>query len=87
MLPPTKLAFWCFAFCVLEHTFADDQQPLHPQKSLYDLPPLLGFGTWNVKGDNISTVVSTAIETGYRHIDCATAYGNQREVGEGIKKG
>lgn len=48
--------------------------------------PLLGFGTWNVKG-NTSDVVAAALKTGFRHIDAAKIYGNQIEVGKGIKQG
>lgn len=51
--------------------------------------PLLGFGTWNLKSDyhNASKSVATALEVGYRHIDCAAAYGNQKDVGAGIATG
>lgn len=49
--------------------------------------PLLGFGTWNLDRSNASDVVAVALKTGYRHIDCATAYGNEKEVGRGLKKG
>ena len=51
--------------------------------------PLLGFGTWNlrVSAQNTSDAVSAAIQTGYRHIDCAKIYGNQKEVGNGIADG
>lgn len=49
--------------------------------------PLLGFGTWNLDKSNASDVVSAALQTGYRHIDCAKAYGNQEVVGKGIKEG
>ena len=51
-----------------------------------DIPPL-GFGTWNLDSSNASDVVSHALQTGYRHIDCAVAYGNQVAVGLGIKEG
>ena len=49
--------------------------------------PLLGFGTWNLKGENVSDIVSFAIQTGYRHIDGAAAYGNEELVGAGIADG
>ena len=49
--------------------------------------PLLGFGTWNLEKSNTSEIVSTAIQTGYRHIDGAAAYGNEVAVGKGIKDG
>ena len=49
--------------------------------------PALGFGTWNLDKSNASEVVSVAIQTGYRHLDCAAIYGNEKEVGNGIKDG
>jgi alcohol dehydrogenase (NADP+) len=51
--------------------------------------PLIGFGTWNLKDshDNTTDAVAVAIESGYRQIDCAAAYGNEKEVGKGISKG
>lgn len=48
--------------------------------------PILGLGTWGIEG-NTTEVIASAIENGYRHFDCAFAYGNQREVGLGIKEG
>lgn len=59
-----------------------------PSKPLsLDAIPLLGFGTWNLKEKNTSEAVSWAIQTGYRHIDCAAIYGNEAEVGRGIADG
>ena len=49
--------------------------------------PSLGFGTWNLDRSNVSEAVSAALHAGYRHLDCATAYGNQKEVGKGIAYG
>ncbi|KAF1952656.1 Aldo/keto reductase [Byssothecium circinans] len=51
--------------------------------------PLIGFGTWNLKEspENTTSAVAIAIEAGYRQIDCAAAYGNEKEVGKGIAKG
>lgn len=49
--------------------------------------PSLGFGTWNIGKNETSEAVSTALQTGYRHIDCAVIYGNQKEVGQGIQEG
>lgn len=48
--------------------------------------PLVGLGTWNLRGGECTRMVSTAIALGYRLIDTAQMYGNEREVGEGIKK-
>ncbi len=47
--------------------------------------PTLGFGTWQMTGENCITAVSKALEVGYRHIDTAQIYGNEEEVGEAIK--
>jgi len=49
--------------------------------------PLLGYGTWNLDLSNVSEAVSTALQTGYKHLDCAAAYGNQEGVGKGIAHG
>ena len=49
--------------------------------------PSLGFGTWNLDRSNASEAVSVALQTGYRHLDCAAIYGNEKEVGKGIKDG
>lgn len=46
--------------------------------------PALGFGTWQLTGATCERAVATALELGYRHIDTAQAYGNEREVGRGI---
>jgi len=43
--------------------------------------PLLGFGTWQVKGDDAVRATATALEAGYRHVDTATVYGNEAQVG------
>lgn len=46
--------------------------------------PMLGFGTWNLAKDTAKQAIVDAIKVGYRHIDCASVYGNEKEVGEGI---
>jgi 2,5-diketo-D-gluconate reductase B len=47
--------------------------------------PMLGLGTWqNEDPDQCATSVRTALETGYRHVDTAQAYGNEEAVGQGI---
>ena len=47
--------------------------------------PLVGFGTFMLSGKTCTNSVASAIEAGYRMIDTAEAYGNEKEVGEGIK--
>lgn len=46
--------------------------------------PALGFGTWQLTGDQCTRGVLDAIEIGYRHIDTAQMYENEREVGQAI---
>ena len=48
--------------------------------------PQLGFGVFLIEPDETVQAVTTALETGYRHIDTAEMYGNEREVGEAIAK-
>ncbi|MCJ1228906.1 hypothetical protein MMC12_005570 [Toensbergia leucococca] len=62
------------------------QIPLSPPQSTISIPHL-GFGTWNLDKSNVSAAVSFAIQTGYRHIDCAAIYGNEKDVGKGIADG
>lgn len=51
-----------------------------------DIMPALAFGTWKVDKDTTADIVYQAIEHGYRHIDTAPDYGNEKEVGEGIRR-
>jgi diketogulonate reductase-like aldo/keto reductase len=46
--------------------------------------PLLGFGTWQLKGQGAYDAVRTALDVGYRHIDTATLYGNEDQVGRAL---
>jgi hypothetical protein len=47
--------------------------------------PAVGLGTWQSKPGEVREAVKAALEGGYRHIDTALAYGNEKEVGQGIK--
>jgi 2,5-diketo-D-gluconate reductase B len=47
--------------------------------------PLLGLGTWDLRGRTCARIVEQALRLGYRHIDTAQLYENEREVGEGLR--
>ena len=64
-----------------DHDFAGDTVPLENGGSM----PLLGFGTWQLQGQVAHDAVVTALEAGYRHLDTATIYRNEREVGEALR--
>ena len=46
--------------------------------------PILGLGTWQARGRGGAGAVLRALEVGYRHIDTATAYGNEAQVGQAV---
>jgi len=47
--------------------------------------PLVGLGTWDLRGRTCARVVEQALRLGYRHVDTAEMYDNEREVGEGLR--
>src|SRR6202007_2828816 len=47
--------------------------------------PLIGLGTWALRGKVCARMVEEAIKLGYRHIDTAAMYGNEEAVGEGLR--
>jgi diketogulonate reductase-like aldo/keto reductase len=49
--------------------------------------PLIGLGTWDLRGRTCARIVEQALRLGYRHVDTAELYDNEREVGEGLRAG
>jgi len=47
--------------------------------------PLLGFGVFQTPPEETRAAVEVALESGYRHIDTAAAYGNERGVGDAVR--
>src|SRR6201996_5809782 len=47
--------------------------------------PMVGFGTWRLRGNSAYESARYALETGYRHLDTATMYRNETEVGRAIR--
>jgi len=47
--------------------------------------PRMGYGTWRRSGSEAYRCVRDALDIGYRHIDTAEMYGNEREVGKAIR--
>lgn len=47
--------------------------------------PKLALGVWEIPDDQVAEAVKSAVDIGYRHIDTAQAYGNERGVGEGVR--
>uniref|UniRef100_A0A0A9EDY5 Pco147797a n=1 Tax=Arundo donax TaxID=35708 RepID=A0A0A9EDY5_ARUDO len=48
--------------------------------------PSVGLGVWQIQPDAVGNAVYAAVKAGYRHIDCAAAYRNEKEVGLALKK-
>ncbi|PNY02911.1 aldo-keto reductase family 4 member c9-like protein, partial [Trifolium pratense] len=48
--------------------------------------PSVGLGTWQSDPGLVGQAVASAIKAGYRHIDCAQIYGNEKEIGSVLKK-
>lgn len=60
-------------------------QPLFTLNNGVELPQI-GFGVYQTPPEETADSVQTALETGYRHIDTAAAYGNEKGVGEALKR-
>ena len=47
--------------------------------------PAIGLGTWELRGRTCARLVEQALKLGYRHIDTAQIYENERDVGDGLR--
>jgi diketogulonate reductase-like aldo/keto reductase len=47
--------------------------------------PVIGLGTWELRGRTCARLVEQALRLGYRHVDTAQVYENESEVGEGLR--
>lgn len=57
-----------------------------PGTKIKDIIPVIGLGTWNMRGNTCTESVQSGLEMGYRHLDTAQNYGNEGEVGKGLKQ-
>ena len=49
--------------------------------------PQIGFGTWALNGEVATQAVTRALEVGYRHLDMATLYDNEADIGRALTPG
>lgn len=57
-----------------------------PGDKVLGIMPVIGLGTWEMNGSECTESVISALQMGYRHIDTAQIYGNEKEVGRGISE-
>ena len=59
-----------------------ESQPLKSGRQI----PSVGLGVWKIDPNQTADIIVAAIDAGYRHFDCACDYGNEREVGDGLRR-
>jgi 2,5-diketo-D-gluconate reductase A len=64
---------------------SDDQVPAAADLGDGVAMPMIGFGTWRLRGNDAYESARYALEAGYRHLDTATMYRNETEVGRAIR--
>ena len=66
--------------------YANDENEKEFSLNTGDKMPKVGYGCWKVPKDKISDCIYTALKTGYRLIDEAAVYGNEKGCGDGIRR-
>lgn len=51
-----------------------------------DKMPVVGLGTWRAPDEEVENAVNAALEAGYRHIDCAPVYQNEKVIGKVLRE-
>ncbi|KAF2288636.1 hypothetical protein GH714_009690 [Hevea brasiliensis] len=88
-LPPRKYQHFIGTFVVSQVSL---QVPLKvlslhsPLLRFLSQNPSVGLGTWAAAPNAVGGAITTAVKVGYRHIDCAQMYGNEKQIGVALKK-
>jgi len=83
-LPENYIKSICSLYEPLHHEVRNVRIPTYQLES-GDEMPVLGLGTWRLTGQTCVAAVSKALELGYNHIDTADAYGNHRQIAQGLE--
>ncbi|KAJ8670150.1 hypothetical protein QAD02_001409 [Eretmocerus hayati] len=75
----------CSLFAVLSSCHRKMSTQAVKLSSGYDMP-MVGLGTWQAKADEMESVITSALDHGYRHIDTAFNYNNEEAIGRSLKK-